>query len=114
LGSYSLHNRPYFFLNNKTKINALFEYVFSIFFGLIHGFGFGNYFEMLTDSLDTKITPLLGFAFGVELSQLVVVLAILLINFIVIKLNILKRINYINMCSVFIILVSLKLIYQMI
>ena len=81
----------YNILNNKTKINALFEYGFSIFFGLIHGFGFGNYFEMLTDSLDTKITPLLGFAIGVELSQLVVVLAILLINLIVIKLNILKR-----------------------
>ena len=106
----SVHN----ILNNKTKINALFEYGFSIFFGLIHGFGFGNYFEMLTDSLDTKITPLLGFAIGVELSQLVVVLAILLINLIVIKLNILKRSNYINICSVFIILVSLKLIYQMI
>ena len=43
--------------------------------------------------LDTKITPLLGFAIGVELSQLVVVLAILLINFIVIKLNILKKIK---------------------
>ena len=63
----------------------MFEYGFSIFFGLIHGFGFGNYFEMLTDGLDTKITPLLGFAIGVELSQLVVVLAILLINLIVIK-----------------------------
>jgi hypothetical protein len=104
----------YNILNNKAKTIALFEYGFSIFFGLIHGFGFGNYFEMLTDSLDTKITPLLGFAIGVELSQLVVVLAILLINLIVIKLNILKRSSYINICSVFIILVSLKLIYQMI
>ena len=45
---------------------------------------------ILTDGLDTKIT-LFGFAIGVELSQLVVVLAILIINFIVIKLNILKR-----------------------
>ena len=39
----------YNILNNKTKTNALFEYGFSTFFGLIHGFGFGNYFEMLTD-----------------------------------------------------------------
>ena len=67
----------YNILETKKSKNNLFEYGFSIFFGLIHGFGFGNYFEMLTDSLDAKITPLIGFALGVELSQLVVVLVIL-------------------------------------
>ncbi|MBL6648936.1 MAG: HupE/UreJ family protein [Flavobacteriaceae bacterium] len=104
----------YNILNNQVKTYKLLEYGFSIFFGLIHGFGFGNYFEMLTDSTETKITPLLGFAFGVEMSQLVVVLVILIINFIVIRFNFLKRINYINTCSLLIILLSLKLIYQMI
>ena len=49
-----------------------------------------NYFEILTDSLDTKIIPLFGFAFGVELSQLVVVLAILIVNTILIKLKIIN------------------------
>ena len=62
-------------------------------FGIIHGFGFGNYFEMLTDSLDTKITPLVGFAIGVELSQLVVVLGILIINTILNKLNLISKSN---------------------
>jgi hypothetical protein len=85
-----------------------------VFFGLIHGFGFGNYFEMLTDSLDAKITPLIGFALGVELSQLVVVLGILTINTILNKLNFISRIIYIKIVSVIIILVSLNLIYQMI
>ena len=85
-----------------------------MFFGLIHGFGFGNYFEMLTDSIDAKITPLIGFAIGVELSQLVVVLGILIINTILHKLNLISRTIYIKVVSVTIILLSLNLIYQMI
>ena len=104
----------YNILETKKRKNNLFEYGFSIFFGLIHGFGFGNYFEMLTDSLDAKITPLIGFALGVELSQLVVVLGILIINTILNKLNLISRTIYIKIVSVIIILVSLNLIYQMI
>lgn len=104
----------YNILDNKNNKNNIFEYGFSVFFGLIHGFGFGNYFEMLTDSLDAKITPLIGFALGVELSQLVVVLGILTINTILNKLNLISRTIYIKTVSVIIILVSLNLIYQMI
>ncbi|MDB9871643.1 HupE/UreJ family protein [bacterium] len=104
----------YNILDNKNSKNNLFEYTFSVFFGLIHGFGFGNYFEMLTDSIDAKITPLIGFAIGVELSQLVVVLGILIINTILHKLNLISRTIYIKVVSVTIILLSLNLIYQMI
>jgi hypothetical protein len=85
-----------------------------VLFGIIHGFGFGNYFEMLTDSLDTKITPLVGFAIGVELSQLVVVLGILIINTFFNKLNLISKTIYIKIVSVIIILLSLNLMYQMI
>jgi hypothetical protein len=69
---------------------------------------------MLTDSLDDKISPLIGFALGVELSQLVIVLGILIINTILDKVNIVSRLIYIKAISVIIILVSLNLIYQMI
>jgi len=71
-------------------------------------------FEMLTDSLDTKITPLVGFAIGVELSQLVVVLGILIINTFFNKLNLISKTIYIKIVSVIIILLSLNLMYQMI
>ena len=91
-----------------------FENRFSVLFGIIHGFGFGNYFEMLTDSLDTKITPLVGFAIGVELSQLVVVLGILIINTFFNKLNLISKTIYVKIVSVIIILLSLNLMYQMI
>ncbi len=49
------------------------------FFGLIHGFGFSNYFKMLMAGEDEKLNPLLGFATGIELSQLVVILGVLLL-----------------------------------
>ena len=88
--------------------------MFSIFFGLIHGFGFGNYFEMLTDSLDTKLIPLLGFAAGVEISQLIIVLVILIINIILNKIKLIPLGKYVKTVSIVIILLSLNLIYQMI
>ena len=47
------------------------------FFGLIHGFGFSNYFNMMMSGVDEKLLPLLGFAFGIEFSQCVVILIIL-------------------------------------
>ena len=96
--------------------------MFSIFFGLIHGFGFGNYFEMLTVSLESKVFPLLGFAAGVEISQLIMVLAILIINTISNKINLILQKKSIltdhliqaKLVSVIIILLSLSLIYEMI
>ncbi len=49
-------------------------------FGLIHGFGFSNYFNMMVTGLEDKLRPLLGFALGIELSQLVVILSVLLLS----------------------------------
>lgn len=49
------------------------------FFGLIHGFGFSNYFKMLIAGEEEKLNPLLGFATGIELSQVVVILGVLLL-----------------------------------
>lgn len=54
-------------------------YVLTVFFGLIHGFGFAGYYKMISD--DNALTPLLEFALGVELSQIVVVLAVLILAF---------------------------------
>ncbi|QBA65508.1 HupE/UreJ family protein [Muriicola soli] len=47
------------------------------FFGLIHGFGFSNYFKMLMAGEDEKFNPLLGFATGIEISQIIVITAVL-------------------------------------
>ncbi|MFT5103536.1 MAG: hypothetical protein ACI86C_001192 [Candidatus Latescibacterota bacterium] len=63
--------------NKPKKQGAL--YVLTIFFGLIHGFGFAGYYKMIRE--DNALTPLLEFALGVELSQMVVVFIVLILAF---------------------------------
>lgn len=54
----------------------------TLFFGIIHGLGFSNYFNsILAGSPADKLLPLLEFAVGIELAQLAVVLAVLILSF---------------------------------
>ena len=64
--------------NNRSEKVGLF-YVITLFFGLIHGFGFATYFKMISG--DNEILPLLEFALGVEIAQIIVVAAVLILNF---------------------------------
>ncbi|MBE7644834.1 HupE/UreJ family protein [Tenacibaculum finnmarkense genomovar finnmarkense] len=50
---------------------------FAVFFGLIHGLGFSNYFKIMIGKTSDKLIPLLEFAGGVEMAQIIIVLAIL-------------------------------------
>ena len=56
------------------KINLI-----TLFFGLIHGFGFGRYFKMIA-SEGEAILALLEFALGVEFAQVLIVIFVLLVN----------------------------------
>ena len=53
---------------------------FALFFGLIHGLGFSNYFRLLIGKEDDKILPLIEFAIGIEAAQVVIVLCILILG----------------------------------
>jgi hypothetical protein len=66
--------------NNKTKIVLLL--IAALFFGLIHGLAFSNYFKQITTGLESKLLPMLEFALGVEAGQIIVVLVVLVISFI--------------------------------
>jgi len=55
-------------------------YIITIFFGLIHGFGFASYFKIIND--DATILPLLEFALGIEIAQIIVVFIVLIVSFI--------------------------------
>ena len=61
----------------KGNLNLL----FGLFFGLIHGLGFSNYFRMMVGRQDDKLLPLIEFALGIEFSQIIIVLAILIVGF---------------------------------
>ncbi|MEM1433197.1 MAG: HupE/UreJ family protein [Pseudomonadota bacterium] len=56
-------------------------YAMALFFGLIHGMGFSNYFRALLMNDSSIAVPLLGFNLGIELGQLLVVGAIVCIAF---------------------------------
>ncbi len=67
----------------KTKNQKLGIHVFiTLFFGLIHGLGFSTYFKMMTASTDSKLLPLLEYTLGIEASQIIIVLVVLIISFI--------------------------------
>ncbi len=58
--------------------------VTTLFFGIIHGLGFSNYFKVvLPPTADEKLLPVLEFALGIEAAQIIVVLAMLLLSFVV-------------------------------
>lgn len=56
----------------------------TLFFGIIHGLGFSNYFKtILPGSASEKLFPLLEFALGIEAAQIIVVLIVLILSYIV-------------------------------
>lgn len=66
------------------KSNITVAVFITLFFGIIHGLGFSNYFNsILAGSSSEKILPLLEFALGIELAQIAVVLTVLILSFIV-------------------------------
>ena len=64
------------------------NYGMALFFGLIHGMDFSNYFKALIMDPSDIVIPLLGFNVGIELGQLLIVLCIVGIAFLM--LNVLK------------------------
>ena len=81
------------------------------FFGLIHGFGFSNYFRMLMAGEDEKTGPLFGFAAGIEGAQILVLVAVLTLSYAVLEILKIPRKYYVWGLSILIALVSLKLIF---
>lgn len=72
-----------FFAKNASKLaKTNTNLFFALFFGLIHGLGFSGYFKILIGSSTQKLIPLLEFALGIELAQLLVVFVILIIGLI--------------------------------
>lgn len=73
------------FNSGKSAKNNKVSMVFftTLFFGVIHGLGFSNYFKtILGGSALSKILPLAEFALGIEGAQIAVVFAILILSYI--------------------------------
>ncbi|WP_425235317.1 HupE/UreJ family protein [Ulvibacterium sp.] len=76
----ALFNIIYMGASQKNK-SMLLHILATAFFGLIHGFGFSNYFKMLIAEEEEKLSPLLGFATGIEVAQVLIVLSVLVLAY---------------------------------
>lgn len=76
----------YLFTAGKTSKNESINLVFfiTLFFGIIHGLGFSNYFKgILGGTATSKLLPLGEFALGIEAAQIIVVFVVLILSYIV-------------------------------
>ena len=69
---------------NQTKVQL--NYLFALFFGLIHGLGFSNFLRSLLGKDHSIISQLLAFNLGLELGQIIVVTLFLALSFILVDL----------------------------
>ena len=79
------------FRNNTQPKHVKFRYAAALLFGLIHGLGFSNYLRSMMGKSENIITQLLGFNIGLELGQLLIVLAVLMVSFIFVRLLNIKQ-----------------------
>lgn len=86
--------------------------VATTFFGLIHGFGFSNYFNMLMAEEEEKLSSLLGFATGIEVSQVMIVFSVLGISYVVLSSAKVKPRRYTWVGSILIILVTIPMLIR--
>ena len=98
---------------SSKKESLTFVAFVTIFFGIIHGLGFSNYFKsILAGNATDKLLPLLEFALGIETAQIIVVLVALLLFFVVQTLFRFSKRDWTLTMSAFIIGVVIPMIIQ--
>lgn len=85
---------------------------FALFFGLVHGLGFSNYFKIMVGKTSDKFLPLLEFALGVEAAQIIIVLLILLVGALVQSVFGVNRRDWILIASSIVIGFALQMMFD--
>ncbi|MFV8370890.1 HupE/UreJ family protein [Flavobacterium sp. LB2P6] len=97
--------------SKKESINLVF--FITLFFGIIHGLGFSNYFKsILGGDAASKVLPLSEFALGIEAAQIVVVFVVLILSYIVQTVFRFSKRDWTLVMSAFIIGVVIPLIVE--
>lgn len=100
-----------FYINRDADETGLYLHLMATaFFGLIHGFGFSNYFNMLMSGEDQKTGPLLGFAAGIEGAQISIILVFLLLAYLVLDVFQLKRRHFILLGVILVGLITIPML----
>lgn len=85
----------------------------TLFFGIIHGLGFSNYFNSIMPGKPSdKALPLLEFALGIETAQIIVVLVVLVLSYIVQTVFRFSKRDFTLVLSAFVIGVVLPMIIE--
>ena len=84
----------------------------TLFFGLVHGFGFAGYFELIRDVEQPLWSSLLFFALGIEGAQIVLGTLMLLLSFVVLNVFDRNRRDWILVVSSVIIGILLPIIIE--
>ena len=74
----------------KVQLN----YLFALFFGLVHGMAFSAYLKSLIGTQENIVQPLLAFNLGLEVGQMMVVAGVLLLAGIIVNVTGVKRRNW--------------------
>ncbi|MEO0527217.1 MAG: HupE/UreJ family protein [Bacteroidota bacterium] len=82
------------------------------FFGLVHGFGFSNYFKLLMAEEEEKLNPLLGFATGIEFSQILIILVALVLSYVSQTIFRMQHRLYIIVFSIIVIVITLPMVVK--
>ena len=77
--------------SKKIHKNKTIGSFFAFTFGLIHGLGFSGAIRILIDDTDQKFLPIMEFALGIEIAQIMVVLIIFILGFFVLNLFKIKK-----------------------
>ena len=103
------------FTAGKTNKNSSITFIgfVTLFFGIIHGLGFSNYFKaLLSGEAIDKLPNLLEFSLGIETAQVIVVLCVMLLSFIFLTLFRFNKRDFTLTMSAFVIGVVLPLIIE--
>ncbi|MGJ8759014.1 MAG: HupE/UreJ family protein [Polaribacter sp.] len=98
-----------FTAKNTTSGKQNINLIFALFFGLIHGLGFSNYFKMMVGKEENKLFPLLEFALGIEAAQIIIVLGILIVGTLLQNFFRVSRRDWILVCSSIVIGFSIQM-----
>lgn len=98
-----------FTAKNTTSGKQNINLIFALFFGLIHGLGFSNYFKMMVGKEENKLFPLLEFALGIEAAQIIIVLGILIVGTLLQNFFRVRRRDWILVCSSIVIGFSIQM-----
>ncbi|MEO9511055.1 MAG: HupE/UreJ family protein [Flavobacteriaceae bacterium] len=105
----ALYNFTYVIKETK-KVSMYPHMLATAFFGLVHGFGFSNYFKLLMAEEEEKVMPLLGFATGIEFSQIIIIMCVLALTFLVLDVFKVKRKIFIALASILVICITIPLL----